>query len=199
MAYTTERDLRLVHPPPQDARRMVPSPVLGTMIFVLTEIMMFAGFISAFVVAGASVDAWPPPDQPRLPVEETAINTLALLISGAVAWWAGRRFAESPEAARRPLGLAVLLGAFFVLFQGFEWWGLLSDGLGFLTSTHASFFYLIVGAHALHAIGGLSVLVWMFARLQRGTLTADAFWAGRIFWYFVVLLWPVLYWQVYLT
>ena len=28
-------------------------------------------------------------------------------------------------------------------------------------------------------------------------LTTNGFWAGRLFWYFVVLLWPVLYWQVY--
>jgi cytochrome c oxidase subunit 3 len=199
MAYTTERDLRLVHPPPRETRKVVPNEVLGTMIFVLAEIMMFAGFISAFIVAGASVDAWPPPDQPRLPVEETALNTLALLISGGVTWWAGRKHAESPQAARWPLAAGMALGAFFVLFQGFEWWGLLSDGLGFTTSTHASFFYLIVGAHALHAIGGLGVMVWMFTNLQRGALTSDQFWAGRLFWYFVVLLWPVLYWQVYLT
>ena len=194
----TDPNLRLVHPPPRQLRRAVPDQVLGVMIFILTEIMLFAGFISAFAIARSSNDAWPPPNQPLLPVQETALNTLALLLSGAVLSYAGRRFASDPRAALRPMIVSMLLGAFFVVFQGVEWVSLLSDGLGLTTSTHASFFYVIVGAHALHALGGLGVLVALVAWLRAGTLTADGFWAARLFWYFVVLLWPVLYWQVYL-
>lgn len=194
----TDPDLRLVHPPPRETRRAVPNEVLGTMIFILTEIMLFAGFISAFAIARSSSDAWPPPDQPVLPIQETALNTIALLLSGVVLSYAGRRFSAEPGSALRPMALSMLLGAFFVVFQGVEWVSLLSDGLRLTTSTHASFFYVIVGAHALHAVGGLAVLVTLFARLRAGTLTDGGFRAGRLFWYFVVLLWPVLYWQVYL-
>jgi len=200
MASTTEQELVVVPSPPRPTSGpVVPNAVLGTLIFVMAEIMMFGGFISAFVVAGASVDAWPPLDQPRLPAQETAINTLALLVSGVVTWYAGRRFAESPARAVRPLGLGIALGLFFVVFQGVEWVDLLGDGLTMTTSTHAAFFYLIVGAHALHAVGGLAVLLALFVWLRRGELTAEVFWAGRIYWSFVVLLWPLLYWQVYLT
>ena len=191
-------DLRIVDPPPREVRQMVPSPVLGMLIFILTEIMLFAGFISAFAISRASADAWPPPDQPRLPLEETAINTVALLLSGALVYWAGRRFASSPARARLPMLAGMGLGVFFVAFQGVEWWSLLSDGLTVTSSTYGGFFYLLVGAHGLHAIGGLALLVWMTVRLQAGRLESDMFWAGRIFWYFVVLLWPFLYWQVYL-
>ena len=197
-AMATDPDLRLVHPPPEPTRRAVPNEVLGTLIFILTEIMLFGGFISAFVIARSSVDVWPPPNQPLLPVEDTALNTLALLVSGVALWYAGRRFDEEPARAVRPMLLALLLGAFFVVFQGVEWVTLLSDGLGLTTSTHASFFYLIVGAHGLHAVGGLAVLSTLFWRCRAGVLTHSAFWAGRLFWYFVVLLWPILYWQVYL-
>ena len=41
-------------------------------------------------------------------------------------------------------------------------------------------------------------MVLLYRKLARGELNADVFAAGRLFWYFVVLLWPVLYWQVYL-
>ena len=67
-----------------------------------------------------------------------------------------------------------------------------------LSSTYGAFFYVIVGAHALHAIPALLALVVMLLRLRAGSLTAEAFAASRIFWYFVVLVWPVLYWKVYL-
>src|SRR5687768_12963067 len=191
-------ELRLVQPPPKERRKAVPNEVLAVTIFILTEMMLFAGFISAFTISKAAAPMWPPAGQPRLPLEETAINTVALLISGGLAWWAGRRFERvGPRSARWPFGVAIGLGAFFLLFQGYEWAAMLGEGLTLTSSNHGSFFYLIVGLHGLHVICGLTVLVVMFARLIGERLTSDGFWAGRVFWYFVVLLWPVLYWLVY--
>src|SRR5262245_26746726 len=118
MESAVPRELRLVHPPPRERRKAVPNEVLGVTIFILAEMMMFAGFISAFTISKAAAPMWPPAGQPRLPFEETAINTVALLLSGAVAWWAGRRFDRTgPRAARGPLLVAIGLGAFFLLFQ----------------------------------------------------------------------------------
>ena len=180
-------------PPPA-----LPSAVLGMLIFVVTEAMMFAGLISAFLIVKAgSVGAWPPPGQPRLPVEETAINTLALLVSGVFLWRAKRAFEEAPGNALRPLAIAMGLGAFFVLFQGYEWAMMLSQGLTITSSNHGSFFYLIVGMHALHAIIGLALLVSSYWRLRSGFLAASRFSAAQIFWLFVVGLWPLLYVLVY--
>lgn len=197
-SIVTHGELRIVRPPPKARRKAVPNEVLGVTIFILTEMMLFAGFISAFTISRAAAPMWPPAGQPRLPLEATAINTVALLVSGALAWWAGRRFDRvGPRSARGPLVGAVLLGAFFVVFQGFEWAAMLGEGLTLTSSTHGSFFYLIVGLHGLHAIFGIGVLLTLFTGLVRERLTSDGFWAGRLFWYFVVLLWPVLYWQVY--
>jgi cytochrome c oxidase subunit 3 len=198
MGSLVSRELRLVRPPPKERRKAVPNEVLGVTIFILTEMMLFAGFISAFTISKASAPMWPPAGQPRLPFEETAFNTVALLISGALVWWAGRRFDRiGPRSARWPLAAGMALGVFFVVFQGFEWAAMLGEGLTLTSSTHGSFFYLIVGLHALHAVCGLLVLAFMMVSLVREQLGSAGFWAGRLFWYFVVLLWPVLYWQVY--
>jgi cytochrome c oxidase subunit 3 len=172
--------------------------VFATAVFIATEVMFFLGLISAHAITVASAPTWPPPGQPRLPIEATAVNTLALLVSGAVAHLAGRRFAADPATARRPLDLAIFLGAFFVVFQGWEWAGLVREGLTLSSSTHGGFFYVIVGTHALHALAGLAVLAWTRWTLRRGTLTGEGFAASRLFWSFVVVLWPVLYWRVYL-
>ena len=51
---------------------MISNGLFGMLVFVLTEAMLFAGFISAFTIVKASAPVWPPPDQPRLPVEATA-------------------------------------------------------------------------------------------------------------------------------
>lgn len=179
---------------------LVSSALMGVLIFIGAEIMMFAGFISAFaIVKAGAMGVWPPPGQPRLPIEETAFNTAALLMSGVFAFLSARAFERDPASARTPLALSIGLGTFFVLFQGWEWLNLLSEGLTLTSSTHGSFFFLIVGTHALHAIAGLSVLVLAGLALARGRLDPDRFSAVRAFWYFVVILWPVLYIQVYLA
>ncbi len=194
-----EVDLRVVHPVPKERRPAVPNEVMGVMMFVLTEIMLFAGFISAFTISKAQAPVWPPPGQPRLPVEATAVNTAVLLASGLVLWWAGRQFdRKGPASARMPLLAAIGLGLGFVVFQGVEWARLLAEGLQLVGSTYGAFFYLIIGFHAVHVVCGAVVLMSQGLSLRRETLRGDAFWAARLFWYFVVLLWPALYWKVYL-
>ncbi len=176
----------------------IPSAVLGTAMFVFSEAMLFAGLVSAFTITRAgSLLGWPPPGQPRLPAEETALNTLALLASGVVLWFAGRAHRRERKAAQRPMLAALLLGAFFVLFQGYEWTQLLAEGLTLTSSQHGSFFYLIIGIHALHCMAAIAALAWIYRRLTRGVLAASTFQAVRLFWYFVVGLWPILYWRVY--
>jgi heme/copper-type cytochrome/quinol oxidase subunit 3 len=92
----------------------------------------------------------------------------------------------------------MLTGAFFVCFQGYEWIQLLRQGLTLRSSLNGGFFYLIVGAHALHAVAGLSVLSVVYVHVRQARLRADFLAATQVFWYFVVALWPFLYVRVYL-
>jgi heme/copper-type cytochrome/quinol oxidase subunit 3 len=180
-------------------RPILPNGVLGMLVFIITELMFFSGLISAFVIAeGASKMPWPPAGQPRLPVEETAFNTGVLLASGLVLAYAGSVFRKNPRAAKWPLLFAMLLGAFFVVFQGLEWVALIGEGLTIRSSTHGSFFYLIVGTHAVHAVAAILGLLYVYGRLLRGQLQGASLATASVFWYFVVAIWPVLYFQVYL-
>ena len=177
---------------------IVSNAVMGTLIFVVCELMLFAGLISAFTIVRSSAVGWPPPGQPRLPVEETAINTAALILSGLVLLLANRAYRRDPATASRPLLISILLGAFFVIFQGVEWLALIRDGLTLTSSSLGSFFYLMVGMHALHAIAALVALVYVWTALVGRTLPSSSFYAAGVFWYFVVGLWPILYVRVYL-
>ena len=177
---------------------LVPNAVLGMLIFIFTEAMLFAGLISAHSITRASsVVGWPPPGQPRLPLEETALNTAALLLSGVAVFVAQRSMLRNRQRAFQALAVGIALGAFFVGFQGVEWLGLIREGLTLTSSTHGAFFYLIVGVHALHAVAALAALGWAGLRLKRGLLPATSFAALALFWYFVVGVWPVIYLRVY--
>lgn len=187
-------------PEPQPRRKLVSDGVMGMLLFVFTEAMVFAGLISAHAIvkSRAAGQMWPPFGQPRLPVEETAVNTAALLASGLAMVFAHFAFRKGATRALVPLGVAVLLGTFFVGFQGREWAALLAEGLTLTSSTYGGFFYLIVGTHALHAVAALGCLGWAWLRLRAGRLSESQFGTVEVFWYFVVLVWPVLYLKVYL-
>ena len=177
---------------------LVSNAVLGMLIFIFTEVMLFAGLISAYSIARASsVVGWPPPGQPRLPFEETAVNTAALLLSGVAVFVAQRSFRRDRGRAFAPLAAAFALGAFFVFFQGVEWVRLIGEGLTLTSSTHGAFFYLIVGLHALHALAALTALGWALLRLRRSVLPPSVLAATAVFWYFVVGVWPIIYLRVY--
>ncbi len=179
-------------------RPVVANGVLGMLLFVAAETMLFAGMVSAFTIIRTSALMWPPPGQPRLPFASTAVNTAALLVSGIFLYAAQRAYQRNHRSASRPLGIALLLGACFVVFQGVEWLALIRQGLTLASSTLGSFFYLIVGMHALHAVAALGLLAHTWLRLRQGWLVQSELGAAQVFWYFVVGLWPILYLVVYL-
>ena len=173
--------------------------LFGMAVFVFTEIMLFAGFLSAFVINRNLVPpgSWPPPDQPRLPFERTAINTALLLASGVLVIASGRIARRSGARARLPFTLGLVLGASFVGLQGFEWVALLRHGLTITSSQLGSFFYLIIGTHAVHAVVALGVLASCWSTLLADLRMPRRFLAAQLLWLFVVLVWPVLWLVVY--
>jgi heme/copper-type cytochrome/quinol oxidase subunit 3 len=195
----TTMESRMAGPAPNPGRRL-PNSVLAMIIVVVAEIMFFAGLISAHTIARATVlgGVWPPIGQPRLPVERTAFNTAILLLSGALLYVANRRSRDSYAKALPYLAGAIATGIAFVLLQGVEWVALLREGLTMTSGAHGAFFYLIVGAHALHAIVAIAILTAIYFPMRSGSLEPSTFTAVQIFWYFVVLLWPIIYLRVYL-
>ena len=177
--------------------------VLGMIIFIVSEIMFFAALISSYLVLRSGATEWPPWGQPRLPVVATAFNTLVLLASGWMLYKAFQQFTQpEPSIAKTQkfLGISILLGVFFVVFQGYEWMQLIQFGLTLTSSTYGGLFYLIIGTHALHAIAALLMLVhsyWKLRPAQTPPLTPTDFAVPLVFWYFVVGVWPILYFLVY--
>jgi len=186
------------------ARRqpLVPSPVLAMMIFIFTEIMFFCALISAFIVLRGQASVWPPLDQPRLPVWGTGVISIALLYSGKTMLRGTQSLATGDvPRAERLVKLTFALGTLFVLLQGAEWVALVRYGLTSSSSLYGSLFYTLVGCHALHVIAALGGLLYIIRGFSLGRYTVeqhDGVRAMRMFWIFVVAVWPPLYGLVYL-
>jgi heme/copper-type cytochrome/quinol oxidase subunit 3 len=189
----------MIAQPHVSSNERVPSSVLGMLLFVASELMFFAGLISAFTISRAgSTDAmWITASAPLLPAAATAVNTTALMLSGVCVFVAYQQYRRHSSSAARTLLAGWLLGAMFVVLQGREWVGLLAQGLTMYSSGLGAFFYLIVGVHAIHAVAALAGLGVAWQRLKRGSLTPGFFLGAQTFWYFVVGVWPVIYLRVY--
>lgn len=174
----------------------------GMVLVIVVEAMTFAGLISAFLSIRASLDFWPPLDQPRYPVVATAINTAVLLASGVTMllfMWRYRKPDASVHTLTLLLVVTLALGGLFLGLQGIEWVRLIGYGLTVTSSSYGSIFYVLIGFHAIHvltavlclALVTVSLLTKQFPRRSAGMEAAS------IFWYFVVLVWPILYGVVY--
>lgn len=175
------------------------------MVFILTtEAMFFGGLISAFIVNQAG-NSWPPANQPRLPIEMTAINTVILLLSAVTLFMASRSLSSKTGAAKKTaawIGATLLLGMIFLGIQGSEWIKLIGFGLTTSSSIYGAFFYTIIGIHGFHVLIGMVLLAFLLKALKQpeGVIAhKDHLTFFGMYWYFVVGIWPLLYYLVYLT
>jgi len=160
---------------------------LGLALFVVAVGMLFVGFSSAYVVrrgiptydagSGAYSTAWGPLN---LPVALLVINTCLLIAASGALESARRRERDGATNGKervRDVGLwldaALLFGTGFVLGQGIAWGLLSSSGQLLTTGARTAFFYVLTGAHAVHAVAGiLAVLVISVVRARLS-------WIGR--------------------
>ncbi|MBI2155182.1 MAG: heme-copper oxidase subunit III [Candidatus Rokubacteria bacterium] len=134
----------------------VPNAVLGMLVFLGAETMLFAGLIAGFLVLRYGAVVWPPPFQPRLPVEVTGVNTAVLLLSSLTMARALRAIRRGKQAElARGLALTAVLGAIFLAVQGSEWVRLVQFGLTVASGAYGATFYTLIGTHAVHVLGAL--------------------------------------------
>jgi heme/copper-type cytochrome/quinol oxidase subunit 3 len=172
----------------------IPTPLLGMWIFLMTEVMLFCGMITAFAVLRSQSGAeWPPADMPMLPLWLSGGNLVVLLASGAAVF-----------AARRQNGLgiwmvaAVALSALFLGIQGYEWSRVLGQGAAGVGGTYTGLFYSIIALHSAHVFAGVFALVRSWRKALAGDGGASlSIWS--LYWYFVVGVWPILFVLLYLV
>jgi len=170
-------------------------------IFLGSWAMMFAALFFAYALVRLRAPAWPPPDQPALPVLVPGLNTVVIAASSAAVVLAVRAHALGRHRrASIGLGVAACLGALFLGLQILVWVGVWRAGLLPSGGPYPSAFYALTAFHALHVLVGLAALgvLAIHARPPRGT-TRSAVRLWGMFWHFVGAVWLALYVAVYLV
>ncbi len=175
-----------------EGQRILLRARVGTLLFIASEIMLFGGLLSSFVVYRSGQLVWPPEGLPFYPVAATLVNTFFLLLSGITN-------AIFRRTARLPWAVATIgLGVLFVVLQGVEWANLIAHGLTMTVDAYGSYFYLVIGTHALHAVAGTLWYLYALLQYRKYRLWNGTVEAANIFWFFVVAIWPLIFWIVYL-
>jgi cytochrome c oxidase subunit III len=174
---------------------------LGVWLFIASEVMLFAGLFSAYVLIRTGSSAWPQHDRA---VVLGALNTAILIASSmtmVLAWaalktndWAGHR---------RNLALTILLGTAFLAVKSYEYVSHLRAGERPSTDIYLGLYFTLTGLHALHIVGGLVVLGYFLgpgASLWRRNPEqfANRIEATGLYWHFVDMLWMFLFPLLYL-
>lgn len=157
---------------------------LGLALYIISVIMLFVGFSSAYVVRRgiptfeAASGTYSTQREPlHLPIGLLLMNTLILLGSSVAAEmarrasqvnWANREEREEEEGvASGWIRFSLSLSLGFIVGQGFAWHMLRSDGQFLVSGARTAFFYVLSGTHAFHAIVGIALLAWIVLRERR--------------------------------
>ena len=186
-------------PPPANQSSRVDAPTLGMFLFIISEVMIFGAFFTAYffirVVGGAH---WPARGD-ELPKLIAGFNT-AILVSSSLTI----HFAQESIKKNNRLGLQVgmvstfLLGLTFLFIQINEY---VHIGFSPQDSAQGSIFYGLTGLHGAHVTIGLMLLSFVTIRSFRGHYSAEhhrGMEVPGIYWHFVDAMWLVVYFTVYI-
>jgi cytochrome c oxidase subunit III len=186
-------------PPAANVSSRVEAQFLGMLLFIISEIMLFGAFFTAYFFIRVVGEADWPAQGEELPVAIAGVNTAILLSSSFTMHWAleGARN-ENRRALKMGLLTTALLGLTFLTIQVNEY-----VHLGFSPQDNAqgTIFYGLTGLHGAHVFIGLSLLTFATIRAFRGHFTAKEHRGVEvpgIYWHFVDVMWIFVYSTLYL-
>ena len=167
---------------------------IGMWVALASVAMLFTSLSSAYVVRSGGARDWFPIAMPRVLLVSTAL----ILLSSVTLEIARRNLKRSEHRVySRYLSLTALLGVGFLASQFFAWRQLSAQGIYLASHPYSSFFYVLTGAHAVHLLGGLLALAFVWFRSRRRSTEAAAD-AVTIYWHFMDGLWIYLFLLLFL-
>jgi cytochrome c oxidase subunit 3 len=172
--------------------RSVNPKVFTMWLFIVSIVMLFAAFTSAYLVRKAEGN-WVEFELPNLFYYSTAV----LLGSSASMHFADLAAKKDQfNALRLSISITFVLGLIFLIMQFYGWIQLVDENVFFVGNPSGSFVYVLSGLHGLHLISGLIVLLVALVAAFRLKINAKALTQIKIcttYWHFLDALWVYLF------
>jgi cytochrome c oxidase subunit 3 len=156
---------------------------------IVSIIMLFAGFTSAYIVTLGDAK-YPRFNFPQVFWLSSAV---ILLSSGTMYWAYSSARSDQLNGLKNGLLITFMLGIMFVICQVLAWGDLVNQKVFFTgKNTAGSFFYVISGMHLAHLAGGLIALVVVLVNSFRGKYHSQNLLGLQlcsIYWHFLDILW----------
>lgn len=166
---------------------------LGLWMFLATVTMLFAAFVSSYIVRRSGLDWRHVALPPILWLNTAVLGLSSCALELAAAQGRRRRWRRAFVAALA----ALALGFGFLGGQAAAWREMVVAGVYLSSSPHSSFFYVLTGAHALHVMAALAVLAWGAGLTWAGDRDSRG-WTARMeicrtFWHYLGAVWVFLF------
>ncbi len=173
-------------------------------IFIITDGLLFAGFLASYGYARIGAGAWPD-QQEVFHIWFISLMTFVLISSSATMATAvaGARLGDMKTVGKMVLATA-LGGATFLGMQAFEWTTLIREGVTITANpwnipAFGNFFFVITGFHGTHVLIGVIILTTVLLRTNRGVATPEGVEMAGLYWHFVDLVWVFIFTLFYLV
>lgn len=172
--------------------RSVNPKVFTMWLFIVSIVMLFAAFTSAYLVRKAEGN-WVEFQLPDLFYYSTVV-LLASSMTMHAALIAAKK--DQFNALRLSISITFVLGLTFLIMQFYGWSQLVAMNVYFVGNPSGSFVYVLSGLHGLHLISGLVVLLVALVAAFRLKINAKALTQIKIcstYWHFLDALWIYLF------
>ena len=171
--------------------------VFGVVLFLTSELMLFAGMFAAYYDLHSQSSVWPPPGV-KLDLAESTVGTILLAFSSGSVLLVGRSLNRRHVLATRLwLGATIVLG---LAFLGIALHGWSKANFKIDSNAFGSLFYMMTGFHAAHVCVGLVLLAaLLFGVRQRAFIGEGRAGAEGImyYWHFVFIVWVGIWATIY--
>ena len=177
---------------------------LGIWLFLASEIMLFGGLFSAYILLRVGSPVWPPSGETHLNIPLATLNTFNLILSSwtiVKSWIALKE--NDIKGFKMFMGITLLCSILFLVIKYFEYSAKFHHGIFPSTDNFFGIYFTLTGLHGLHVIGGLIVNYYHWGPGLKMWETEPERFTNRIeiaglYWHFVDLVWIFLFPTLYL-
>ncbi len=176
---------------PAETRSVNPK-VFTMWLFIVSILMLFAAFTSAYLVRKAEGN-WVEFKLPDLFSYSTVV-LIASSISMHYSLMAAKK--DQFNALRISISITFVLGLIFLAMQFYGWIQLVEMNVYFVGNPSGSFVYVLSGLHGLHLVSGLVVLIFALVAAFKLKINAKELTQIKIcatYWHFLDALWLYLF------
>ena len=172
-------------------------------LFIITDALLFAGFLGGYGFARLASASWP--DRSAIfHLNFIALMTFTLISSSAtMASAVGAARQGQKKMALQFLLLTIVGGLAFLSMQAYEWTKLIEAGARLHANPwgvahFSAYFFLITGFHGSHVLSGVIILAITALRTAAGRSRAEGVELAGLYWHFVDLVWVFIFTLFYL-